>query len=321
MVVKRNSRSALCAVAVFLASCAGMQGAPSGATPASPLKARATSSSNGDLLYVSDLSTVYVFSYPSGQLLQSITNIGRPAGLCSDAKGDVFVANQTGSDVLEFAHGGTTPIATLPDASYSPSSCAIDPVSGDLAVANAAQSSSKPGNLAIYRRASESPTFFTAPNVYDFRFCAYDPEGNLVTDGYGPTFGLAGMQEGGDALNAVTLETHLPPITHAGSLEWDGKYFSLVSPFKRYGPLLVYRVHVREQVARVVGKFLLHNSHGHHNSFSDIEYWIQNKVIIGQNGPDRGVAFWHYSRNEKPFVVLKRPRTSYGVTVSVAPPH
>jgi|HubBroStandDraft_6_1064221.scaffolds.fasta_scaffold88802_1 hypothetical protein len=317
--IERNSALALCLGVVFLASCAGMQGAPPGAARASPSKSQATTGSSSDLLYVSDLSAVYVFSYPQGQLVESITNIGQPAGLCSDSEGDVFVANQTGNEVLEFAHGGTTPISTLRDGGYTPSSCAIDPVSGNLAVANAAQSPSKPGSLAIYQDARGDPTFLTAPNVYDFRFCAYDPEGNLLTDGYGPTFGLAGMHEGSNALTAVTLRSHLPPITRAGSLQWDGKYFSLVSPFKRYGPLLVYRVHQREQMARVVGKLLLHNSHGHHNSFSDIEYWIQSKVIIGQNGPNRGVAFWHYSRNEKPFEVLKHPHTSYGITISVAP--
>jgi hypothetical protein len=42
------------------------------------------------LLYVSDSSTydVYVFTFPRGKLVGTLTNQNNPAGLCTDKKGD-----------------------------------------------------------------------------------------------------------------------------------------------------------------------------------------------------------------------------------------
>jgi hypothetical protein len=46
----------------------------------------------------------------------------------------VFITDTSTSQILEFAHGGTTPINTLSDYDYQPVSCAVDPKSGNLAV-------------------------------------------------------------------------------------------------------------------------------------------------------------------------------------------
>ena len=68
-------------------------------------------------------------------------------------KGNVFVANTNADDVLEYPHGGTKPSETLQDLpNYYPSSCAVDPVSGDLAVTN--QAISGTGNVVIFRHAT-----------------------------------------------------------------------------------------------------------------------------------------------------------------------
>ena len=69
----------------------------------------------GPLLYVSDIGAedVDVFSYPGGKQVGKLTGFSEPAGLCTDRKGDVFVVDSGSDRILEYAHGGTSPIATL----------------------------------------------------------------------------------------------------------------------------------------------------------------------------------------------------------------
>ena len=45
-------------------------------------------------------------------------------------------ANDGASQMVEYAHGGTSSIATLGDPSEYPEGCAVDPATGNLAVAN-----------------------------------------------------------------------------------------------------------------------------------------------------------------------------------------
>ncbi|MGA9946057.1 MAG: hypothetical protein WBP75_13570, partial [Candidatus Cybelea sp.] len=137
---------ACCVAAAILAGCGGS--APPIAAPGATTQSRAaaTHADNGgswmapdatkqDLLYVSDWGTgdVYAYSYPKRKLQGKLTGL-MPTGLCVDKKGDVFVDNSR--EILEYAHGGTSPIATLDDSGSYPTVCSIDRVTGDLAVAN-----------------------------------------------------------------------------------------------------------------------------------------------------------------------------------------
>jgi hypothetical protein len=86
------------------------------------------------LLYVSDISTddVQIFTYPQGAPAGTLTGFDRPQGECVDAAGDVFVANTNASNIVEYAHGATTPVATLNDSGQFPVACAINPRNGEL---------------------------------------------------------------------------------------------------------------------------------------------------------------------------------------------
>jgi hypothetical protein len=46
-----------------------------------------------DLLYVSDIRTVTVYSYPAGKLEGILKHFYIATGMCVDRKGDVFVAD------------------------------------------------------------------------------------------------------------------------------------------------------------------------------------------------------------------------------------
>src|SRR3984957_8381240 len=174
----------VCVATVMLAGCGGSQ-PPIGAPGAMP-QSTARKTSSQDLLYAdTDSGMIFVYSLPDGKFEQSF-HVGLSSVLeCSDAAGDVFVTspNLSGSgSVYEFAHGGSTPIATLadPGAAYA---CAVDPTTGNLAVAN----SNDPGNpydphygdVAIYAGAQGQPTMYYSSVFTEPFSCTYDHGGNL----------------------------------------------------------------------------------------------------------------------------------------------
>ncbi len=134
---------------------------------------------SGALLYVSDwnANVVDVYSYPGlkrvGQLTDDMLN---PDGLCTDAKGDIFVVNNTpnADDVLEFAHGDTTPIQTLGNPGQVGVGCSVDPVTGNLAVTNVEALYYGLGSVSIYTKATGNPTMYSDPDMGSVYFCGYD---------------------------------------------------------------------------------------------------------------------------------------------------
>gem|GEM_PF-4474720 len=65
-------------------------------------------------------------AYPSLSFIQSFGDhkIG-PTAMCTDLHGDIWVASE-GQGILEYAHGGTNPIAML-DTNADVRDCAYDP--------------------------------------------------------------------------------------------------------------------------------------------------------------------------------------------------
>ena len=86
-----------------------------------------------DLIYTGR-EPIYVLSFPALKLVGTIdTRAG--LGMCSNKNGDVFMTYPPGT-IVEYAHGGTQPIATLYlPGFYETWGCGVDPTSGDLAVA------------------------------------------------------------------------------------------------------------------------------------------------------------------------------------------
>ena len=152
MRILRFSRYALlsCAGVAMLAGCGGSQpsiGAPGAMAQTSASAAQVErrgswmlpEASGEDLLYVTDedANSVFVYSYPSGQSVGTLT-FSHPVGECVNTSGDVFIADAQ-SSVAEYAHGGTTQIGSLqlPDKYYPPPhayNCAVDPRTGHVAV-------------------------------------------------------------------------------------------------------------------------------------------------------------------------------------------
>jgi hypothetical protein len=216
-------------------------------------------SSTADLLYVADVASneVDVYSYPAGKQVGTLTGFEGLAFLCADPAGDVFVPNYGKSEILEYAHGGTTPIATLSDPDSTPYSCSFDSTTGNLAVANYTTTYGY-GDIAIYEHASGNRQVYLDYDVSYLEFCAYDAKGNLFIEGFDKTnsgdfFGLDELLKGAKLLTHITLgDIPAFPI----GLQWDGKYLAMgtgtvAGPSS--GDTYVYHVQITGAAGKTIG--------------------------------------------------------------------
>lgn len=176
---------------------------------------------SGALLYITDngANTVVVYSYPALKVVGTLTGFDNVQGDCVDANGNVWIDNTQASQLLEYAHGGTSPIATLNDPGQYPVGCSVDPTTGDLAVSNFYSTSGPPGSVSIYKNATGTPATFTPPNFAVVYYLGYDKHGTLYLDGIdsGSAFLFASFN--GKKFNAITLQQ---PIGGPGAVQAVG---------------------------------------------------------------------------------------------------
>jgi hypothetical protein len=254
------------------------------------------------LLYVSDLtaSDVYAFTYPGGKLVGTLTGFANPQGLCADKRGDLFVANVNGNDILEYKHGGTAPIATLEDQGYYPFSCAVDPTTGNLAVTNQITSTANSGNVAIYDLADGKRKLYAGASLYYYEFCAYDGAGNLYIDGgtVGTTvFGFVELPKGKKLFTTITL--NVAPSS-PGGVGWDGKYVTVAD--NTPGANVVYRYSVSGSSGTNKGSTALSGA----QSVNEYALWPSNATrlivpnVAGTSPLTSNVLYYSYPAGGSP---------------------
>jgi hypothetical protein len=261
--------------------------------------------SGSDLLYVAanDDGLLYVITYPQGRLAGEVElpyTLDR-GSICSDGSGDIFVPDE--GEIVEYAHGGTQPIATLSDADWA-NGCAVDPTTGNLAVTNSSESGYR-GNVAIYAGAQGEPTYYSDSDMYYYNFCGYDDHGNLFVSG-SPS-GLAELPSGSGTFINITLNKNL----YGNQVQWDGKYITLQT--KDW----IYRISVSGSAGRIVGRTLLKGL----NPNNGAQSWIQGNTAIAPDGRNSNrVGFWKYPRGGKALTLVHLGRFAevVGVTVSVS---
>jgi hypothetical protein len=306
------------AVVVLLAGCGGPQppiGA-SGTTPQSP--AIATHAERGgswmlpeakskELLYVSNVQTVAVFTYPKGKLVGQIKGFYLAAGECTDESGDVYIANL--DTFTEYRHGGKKPIKTLSMHGYSAVDCSVNQKNGALAT-TWNQSASSTNYIAVYENATGTPTLYGVSGDFIF-YCGYDSGGNLLADGQ---VGNASQQavfvelpSGASELKNITINEN---FQHVGAVQWDGKYWAIGDDVLNK----IYRVTIVGSNGTVHSTVDLDNAQGMY------QWWIDGKRVIGPQGDANAVYYWHYPEGGSPIKsITKDIQAPYGVTVSVAP--
>jgi hypothetical protein len=219
--------------------------------------------------------------------------------------------------VYEYAHGGTAPIATLSDPGLA-KGCAIDPVTGNLAVSNLPDSLS--GNLAVYQGARGAPTMYSDPNFDGFVFCTYDNAGNLYADG-GPENLIDVLPKG----NSSLTEVHLSEKIISGSIQWWRNRLIIAQvDDSAHGDQSVFEVRVTGSNGIVQGTTLLKSKNGT-RALGPVQFWIQGNTIIGPGHKPPAlngiVEFWKYpDGGPASKVVHANGHPAFvGVTFSVAP--
>lgn len=261
-----------------------------------------------NLVYVSDLGTddVYVYSYPGGDLEGTLTGFNRPWGLCVDKAGNVFVTDDTAFRILEYAHGGTKPLAALKDPGEDPGGCSVDPTTGDLAVANISTPATDPGDVAIYKKARGTLRAYKDPKFGFYEYCGYDNQGNLYVDGMKDgAFAFAELPKGKHSFVNIGLNEN---IRYAGGVQWDGKYVAI----RDYEANVIYQFSISGSGGTETGSTPLNGS-----NFA-VQFWILGSNVVAPNADSANVMFWNYPAGGSPTKTIKGLTQPWGVTISMA---
>lgn len=267
----------------------------------------ARGATSGDLLYVTDdsMANVSVFSYPTLSLVGTLTGFYNPYGECVDTAGNIWISNSSPPEFVEYAHGGTSPIAVV-DNSRRAFACSVNPKTGDLATTDSYN------DLRIYPHAQGPPITYSDPKIPFVYYCTYDDRGNLFMGGfdYSQNAYLDELASGSSTLKTITLNE---PIKF-GSIQWDGSKLELtgIRPATVNGPITIYRLRISGTNGNVVAKSLL----GQVYKGGDFtQRWIHGGSIIGVDGYQR-IAMWKYPQGGKPTKVVKFAGSKWGVAVS-----
>ncbi len=216
-----------------------------------PAQGDVRNAEGSDLLYVSlEENEVSIFAYHEGvigQQVGTIENVRLPEGLCTDKKGDVWITDASQGHITEYQHGGTTPIRTIVESINSVIDCAVDPVTGNLAILN---SSGDKASIRIYAGRAHRATVYKLP-FFEPTSLAYDSTGNLVVTGsQGELEELPYRGSGFESL-AISGGT----LTGARGIQWGNPNF-LIGISGSGGPA-IDKVKVTKGNAKIVGSLSL----------------------------------------------------------------
>jgi hypothetical protein len=312
-----------------LAGCGGAGSTPSAAGQPAPVMGAATTGTRADhrgswmaadakttdLLYISDLNTneVYVYSYPGATLKGTLTGFSVPHSECVDKSGNVFISNGGVSEVLEYSHGGTTPIHTFNVPNTFPEGCAVNPVTGDLAVSGDPLGSG-PGTVTIFRHAKGTPKTYSTPNVFRVYFIGYDAKGNLFVDGTDMhvAFEFAELPASGKPAKAITLGQS---FSLPGAIVWDGAHLAVGDQVSINGPSRINEFTIKGSTGTFVGTTPMSDS------CDVLQFTIFGKRVIAANDCTPNVMYFPYPQGGQSTKTIGGGGMSQpvGVAVSVKP--
>jgi hypothetical protein len=250
---------------------------------------------NENLLYIPFAShhrkryAVYVYSFPGAKLVGKLAQSYTPYGECVDVIGDIYFAE--GSKVIEYAHGGTQPIKTLPNPKSSDStffSCAIDRETGNLAVV--AQYDNGGAYILVYPNGSGSPEEYTGIGEMRYsEYCTYDTRGDLFvlgTNYQGYDAELEELLRGRSSFLKVHLQHNAVKIDYIAGIQWHNNRLVIAGS----NPSVV-----RLAVNGSKRKRAVETSQTPLAGSSDIgEFWIQSNWIAVPNGITGTIGIYGY---------------------------
>jgi hypothetical protein len=304
--MKTVTRSALCVsiVTAMLAACGGSQ-PPIGAQGAMQAaltvagRSRNASGSYSELIYAGTGYTnrVYMFTYPAGAFVESFSPPGQSLlGMCTGNGGNIYTVNAVSDDsssVSMYAYGASQPTWTKNMDGYRARSCAVNPLTGNLAIYT--QGSSGEDEIAIYPKTGGGPVQYVMPHQHEpAHYFAYDGKGPLYASVLGKDriWRIARM--------CVTCRPHYSFLAvneqiKIGQLQWVGSYFAASKD------RVVYHLSFYGSGITVSGKTVA--------AQKQTPSWIEGShVMIGAYGSTSDeLAFWHYPKGGKAFTVIQPP--------------
>lgn len=272
-------------------------------------------------IFIADngLGTVYLYSYATHKQLEHISGFSGLITACTDAQQDVYMVDFQAHKIDEYSHGGTL-VQTLTDADGYPYSCAVDPVTGNLAVANYRNSSDElPGNLVIYPGATGTPAEYSVLNMAQPFYVTYDANGNLFINGNQSGYGspiVAEMPAGATWFKDLRMDRN---FTRVGGIQWDGSYLAICDTDVK--PNVIYRFSIVSGVLTTKGTTALKGSTNVRQFFiakiGSAEYLFANS---GVSSHDAGkVSEWQYPAGGAAVFSIGNFYNPTGVAVSQVP--
>jgi hypothetical protein len=275
-----------------------------------------------DLLYVTNYSYVSMYTYPQGELVGILKGFGSSVGECVDNKQDVFITNQfhlgniPGDAIAEFVHGGTKPIAELKTKHIGPVGCAVDPITGDLAVTGSGEPT-----VNIFKGARGKPTLYKDKDFVEMQFCGFDDKGNLFITGLKNFKGkpeLAEFPKERGAFKEIRLDA---VIAGGAGVQWDGKHLAIGAYASDNAPV-IYRFRISGSQGMLAGTTTLGSSE---YITQQLQFFIVNGALIIPNWyyvdstEKKNVLFYDYPQGGSPTMTLtKRVTEPRGVAVSLS---
>jgi DNA-binding beta-propeller fold protein YncE len=273
------------AISVFFSGCGAAAVAPPAENTVAASRVHGASSST-TLIWTID---GYVYAYTlSGQESEVLSGFSAPVGLCSDPSGDIYVVDKGRQLVYVYAPGQTLPFYIYDDLGESPSSCAFDPTTGNLAVTNAA-------NVTVFPPDSGEPLVYKTAGMDAYAFLSYDKSGNLYVDGSTHGNGtrglaLAELPAGGKSLTSISISNLSKGMHRAGGLVWDGQDIAVADSYNK----VIYRIAVSGYTGEVVNTWRIWKWHHRYNPV----FAIDGKQLYF---PDKGlVEFFPYPPKGRP---------------------
>jgi hypothetical protein len=271
----------------------------------------------GALLYVSDpgANVVNVLTYPNGKRIGKLTGFDQPRGECVDASGNVYITNEGASNILEYAHGGTSPIATIEDPGQKPYDCSVNlnagNLTGNFAVVNVGTTSGGPGSVTVYGgRVSGTYKLSKFSSLAFLGYTHQENVSNLFVDG---------LDASGNFLCAIlephSTKFHIVQLPHSvgapGAIWWDGKDIAIGDQNGPSGTTVIDRFSYHFGQLAFVGATPL--------SASVWQFFPNGSTVIGPYTAGTSVGFWNYPGGGSPTKVLNFFVAPFGAVVSPAP--
>jgi hypothetical protein len=257
-----------------------------------------------DLLYVSNFysSEILVFTFPGGKRVGTVTGVTDAQGECtsSTSMGNWWVVASGASEILEYAHGGSSPISTLSETAGEATACAVDPTTGNLAATILGN-----GDVVIFAGAKGMGKIMSTSLTEVFSD-AYNSKGDLFVGGLNGSdaFALVELPKGSSSFETITLNETI----EGGGLQWSGRYLIIGN-------------------SNELDRFGIHGSTGTLKGVTMLSggsalagFWIQKPYVAGADAGSGDVAIWKYPAGGPPIKILNGPfDLPTGVVVSVAP--